>query len=242
MQVRMAGLTRTSTGRYVGRKVLPPDVREAYARAYGPKFEAKFSLPSTTREQDAKLAFTNWLSEVEARSKAIRGGKPIARVTKAGAGPWQLFEAWATAVQAAPSTISRWRSIFQSLENLFGDRTISEDDARQWARGLVSDKRTAVTVKVWINAARTVYTHAVDQQLAASNPFKVVKVTVPRKMITRESKAFTTDEIDWILSNAAIIEPVSTFGYAKRFVPWILAYSGARGSHNRRGVQIYQRQ
>ena len=64
LTIRMAGLSRTHTGRYVGRKVIPPDVRQEYARRFGPRREAKFSLPSTTDEAKAKedLAKDNQLA------------------------------------------------------------------------------------------------------------------------------------------------------------------------------------
>ena len=33
---------------------------------------------------------------------------------------------------------------------------------------------------VWVNAAKTVFTWAVDERLIANNPFTQVKITVPR--------------------------------------------------------------
>jgi site-specific recombinase XerD len=91
--------------------------------------------------------------------------------------PWALFEAWLTAKQPAKSTVQRWRAVFLDLQEKFHTREISEDAAREWARGLVTADRTAGTVmRIWLSAAKTVYTFAVEQGLIESNPFKAVKV------------------------------------------------------------------
>ena len=49
MAFRMAALVRsTKSGEYTARKGIPKDVREAYARLYGPRWEALFKLPAGT--------------------------------------------------------------------------------------------------------------------------------------------------------------------------------------------------
>jgi predicted metal-dependent hydrolase len=82
---------------------------------------------------------------------------------------------------------------------------------------------------VWVNAAATVYRWAKDQRLIGSNPFAVVKVTVPRKVRNRENDAFTAEEAQTILRAAAAIRDTKRVSSAaKRWVPWLCAYSGAR--------------
>jgi hypothetical protein len=68
----MATLTRSKSGAYSARKVIPKDVQDEYERLYGPRWEAKLSLPADTRPQDAKARFAEWLSEVETRIRAGR--------------------------------------------------------------------------------------------------------------------------------------------------------------------------
>jgi len=77
-------------------------------------------------------------------------------------------------------------------------------------------------------ACRTVFAWAVGQRLLAHNPFKEVRITVPRKARKREDKAFSPEEAKVILSAALAIEPKTKAQAAKRWVPWLCAYSGAR--------------
>ena len=43
---------------------------------------------------------------------------------------------------------------------------------------------------VWVVAARTVFAWAVDRKHVKQNPFKTVRVSVPRKKVSRAHKAF----------------------------------------------------
>jgi hypothetical protein len=45
-RVRMTALTRNKSGDYVARKVIPKDVRQAYAKLYGAGWEARLTLPA----------------------------------------------------------------------------------------------------------------------------------------------------------------------------------------------------
>jgi hypothetical protein len=144
---------------------------------------------------------------------------------------WQLFEAWVRARQPAASGVNRWRCVFIDLEQRFKSANdITEDDAREWSRQLVTAKRKARTVNdVWINAARTIFEWAKRERLISSNPFTGLKVTEPRRVEHRETKAFTADEWATILKAASAIRSLqTTFQGAQRWVPWLCAYSGAR--------------
>ncbi len=57
------------------RKGIPKDVRDDYQRLYGPRWEAKLSLPPGMRPQDAKVRTSEFIAEVESRIEAIRAGK-----------------------------------------------------------------------------------------------------------------------------------------------------------------------
>jgi integrase len=76
------------------------------------------------------------------------------------------------------------------------------------------------------------------------NPFGTVHIDVPRKSRNRESKAFTADELRTILMAAlAIGEPQSKAQAAKRWIPWLLAYTGARAGEitQLRGIDVIER-
>jgi integrase len=130
------------------------------------------------------------------------------------------------------------------MQEQFKDVEITEDEARQWALSLITPKRTAVTVAdIWIGAARRVFAWAKGQKLVADNPFKEIKITVPRKSLTREGKSFTEAEAQTILRAALAIDDQETFAGAQRWIPWICAYSGARAGEitQLRGQDIEQR-
>ncbi len=152
-----------------------------------------------------------------------------ALATRVEHGPWALFEQWIKEAKPAVATVNRWRAVFLDLQARFGQRDISEDEAREWARGLVTAERSADTVAgIWVSSARRIYKWAVEQKLANGNPFANIKITVPDKAIVRD-KAFTDDEAATILRAARAIEPGrNTYKGAQRWVPWLCAYSGAR--------------
>lgn len=161
--------------------------------------------------------------------------------------PWKLFEAWVRAREPAEATVARWRGVFLDLDEKFSgaDEPLNEDTAQAWAREKVTPERAAVTVRdIWVNAARTVYEWAKGQRLVGSNPFAAVVVTVPRKIRTRDNKAFTADEAQTILRAAMNITDTKRMSNAaKRWVPWLCAYSGARVGEvtQLRGIDIAQR-
>jgi integrase len=71
-------------------------------------------------------------------------------------------------------------------------------------------------------------TWAIGKKLVTRNPFTGWRITVPKKVSTRETKAFTDEESNAILKAALAIEPCTKGDAAKRWTPWLAAYSGAR--------------
>ncbi len=105
------------------------------------------------------------------------------------------------------------------------------DEAQHWARSLVTDKRSAYTVKnTWVSAPCAVLGWALDEKLISTNPFADVSIRVPKKVINREEgKAFSDKEQQAVLKAAlAIKDTESPIKAAYRWVPWLCAYSGAR--------------
>jgi integrase len=175
-------------------------------------------------------------------------GRKIARPTGTTS-PWQLFEAWVKARQPAASGITRWRVVFLDLERHFESKSadeISEDDAREWSRQLVTTERSARTVNdVWLTAARTVFGWAEKEQLIALNPFRRLRVTEPRRVKHRETDAFMPEEWATILRAASAVgTPRTNFQGAQRWVPWLCAYSGARPGEitQLRGMDLQKRE
>lgn len=152
----------------------------------------------------------------------------------AGAGCWELFDAFVNATKPAPKTVSRWRAVFLEMQREFGDvgaDGITEDAARAWVHGLISEKRQASTVReIWLSASRRVFSWAREHKRVRQNPFAEVKVDVPRKTQTREDgRSFTDAEANTILKACLSYKKPSTpTERARRWVPWLCAYSGAR--------------
>jgi integrase len=166
-----------------------------------------------------------------------------------GLTPWLLFERWVECKRPARATVDRWRGVFLRLDQDFssnGAASITPDEAQEWAGKLISEERTARTVRdVWVVAARTVFAWAADQKLAPKNPFANVQVSVPRKNRSRETKAFRAEEVETILRAASAVTDTSRASHgARRWVPWLCAYTGARVGEitQLRGADVVQQE
>ncbi len=150
-----------------------------------------------------------------------------------GETPWQLFESWASERQPAISTIESWRPVFRAMEGHFKERSaasISPDEAQQWITSLVTTSRSARTVRdTWIAASKTVFGWAAKHKHIPRNSFLGVAVTVRKRVRNRETQAFRPQEWRTILkASLAITDTSKPSEAAKRWVPWICAYTGAR--------------
>jgi integrase len=151
----------------------------------------------------------------------------------AGMDPLQLWEAFVTSVNLAPTTVSRWRAVFVKLNADFPGTSIgalNPDQARTWVAGLVNETRSADTVSsVWIPAARRVFGWAEQNKRIAVNPFTEARVEKSKKVARREGQWFTDDEIAVILRACSrYTQPKTATQRARRWVMWLCAYSGAR--------------
>ena len=161
--------------------------------------------------------------------------------------PWSLFERWIAKAKPASSTVNRWRGVFLRLQSDFPNisaAALPPEQMQEWANRLIDSDRSAGTVAhIWVGAARTVFAWAIDEKLISRNPFTGWRVKVPKKIRMRETKSFTDGEIETILSTALAIEVRSKTDAAKRWCPWLAAYSGARMGEltQLRGVDIVER-
>jgi integrase len=157
-----------------------------------------------------------------------------------------LFQAWARAVQPATSTVDRWSAVFNAADEHFPDAVdIEFASAKAWMNSLINEERSAHTVAtVWRTALKTVFTWGIVERLVKSNPFRDVRISVPRKNVERETKAFSQNEAKIILAASLTCDDRKSFDErARRWVPWICAYSGARAGEitQLRGIDIQQR-
>jgi integrase len=156
---------------------------------------------------------------------------PQAQQRATGLTPEDLFEAWVKARQPAPSTIESWRVVFKALAKGFPDRSaasIKADEAQQWLDGLITEERSAFTVRnTWQRATKTVYKWGAKRKLTG-NPFAETIVDVPRRKQLRPKSLYEREQ-KVILGAAYHIGEISNPDRAaRRWVPWLLAYTGAR--------------
>jgi integrase len=154
----------------------------------------------------------------------------------AGWNAWQAFEAWVAERKPAGSTVNRWRAVFENLNAAHDGKDVSlytGDDAVAWKDSLVVEERSTRTVnEIWLSAAHRVFGWVKAQKKIATNPFDGVKVAGSAKPLKTRSDDFSDAEIKIILN--ACLKPQSPRLGAKlrsayRWVPWICAYTGARG-------------
>jgi integrase len=148
----------------------------------------------------------------------------------------ELFRAWVAERQPAPATTNRWRSVFLALEREFPKRdvaTITEAEARSWRDTLVTDKRSAQVVNgTWLRSAKLVFAWAHADKKISLDPFEKVALlatkAAPPKLRDRD---FTDPEWQTILADTLQLMPKRMAAHnaaARRWVPWLSAYSGAR--------------
>lgn len=134
MSVRITSLQRCKTsGSWKARKAIPAAIRDAYAEAFGPKHEAKFSAPAELSERDAKNVFAEWHAEIESRFKGLRdkaagkGQKLSHRERYALIGVWHE---WFAGQHGTPGKVSDWEAYtdqhtaaLQAICQRFADET-----------------------------------------------------------------------------------------------------------------------
>lgn len=168
-----------------------------------------------------------------APAKAVRkkGGEVLLMPT---------FEAYATAQGISEGVRREWRKYIQSLIGFVGHddaRRLTRDDVVAWRDHLqVTPMRNGalrkpVTVRdKYITALRCTLTWAKEEKRLEENVAADVRVRIPKEAKTRD-KDFTMDEAKAILQ-ASLEAPTgrlsAPYVRARRWIPWLCAYSGAR--------------
>jgi integrase len=145
-----------------------------------------------------------------------------------------LFKSYAKEAQLSHATVKRWSPVLDRLIGHLGHddaAAISRADVVAWKDVLLDGGMKNITVRdVYLAATKATLQFAADQGQLAENPAKDVKVRVRKKVKERE-KGFDGKEAETIL--AATLRPFSRLisiemRAARRWVPWIAAYTGAR--------------
>lgn len=150
----------------------------------------------------------------------------------------ELLAGWELESRAAgvtDKTVSEYKSVLTRFVAFIehGDATrITPHDVIRWKDKRLADGRSPKTVKdVDLSAMKSVFGWGVRNHKLASNPAQGVTLKVGKKARERD-KGFTDDEAEAILKaslgySGAAQEHARTAA-AKRWLPWLCAYSGAR--------------
>jgi integrase len=169
------------------------------------------------------------------RSMAIPSTVSPSVLRTSGLTAWSAFQLWIEERKPAPSSVNRWRAVFSALRETFGDRdlvSITPEEVQEWIEGLTTEDRSAHVVNdVWLRAARTVGQWAVTRKRLPSNPFSGATVALPKRPPKLREREF--HEAEWRIILKATLEPPPARmepynASARRWVPWICAYTGLR--------------
>ncbi|KEO86025.1 hypothetical protein EH30_09245 [Erythrobacter sp. JL475] len=152
----------------------------------------------------------------------------------------ELFEAYVAESQPAPATRKAWQSCLNSLIEHLGHEDanrVSRADIVAWKDGLLAPEggrppRSQRTVSAkYLAAAKTVFGWGERNLRIKENPAAKVSVSVPSRVQLRDEPGLSDAEANLILGaslNAFPDKRSRLRGYARRWVPWLCAYSGAR--------------
>jgi integrase len=172
---------------------------------------------------------------------AGHGENPVGRSS-----PLDVFEHYAKESKLTPATVKRWRPVVARVQkenpHISG---ITPEWCIQWKNKLVESGLSNNTIRNgYLASMRSLCNWAVSNKEMASNPFKDVTVKADKKKKMRQ-QGFTDAEARAILT--ATHEPApDTFSpqhaAARRWVPWLCAYLGARVGEigQLRGMDIKQ--
>lgn len=145
-----------------------------------------------------------------------------------------LFERYAETGAASPVVISKWRpKVLSLIEHLGHDDAarVTRADLTGWVASLVAKGLAKKTITgQYLAAVRLTLSIAHDDGLIPDNPAKGLTVRAPKAAKLR-SRDLSETGARTILKAALEAPPETlapTHALARRWVPWIMAYTGAR--------------
>jgi len=152
-----------------------------------------------------------------------------------------LYDLYVGQLNHSPGTIKRWRPKYAQFEEFIAPKAwhqATKQDVIAWMDELLKPKKfpdrapvKPITVRdVHFAALRALYAFLAERDWG-ENPFAGVRVRMPKYEEQTRDKDLTEDEAKVILR--AALEPQSDrmtqeYRDAHKWVPWILAYTGAR--------------
>ncbi|MBX7482331.1 DUF6538 domain-containing protein [Qipengyuania qiaonensis] len=170
----------------------------------------------------------------------LRAGNKALEAQRQGSGKalsiFGLFDRYAASGSANPNTARRWRNrVEQLVEHLGHDdaRRVTRADLNGWTAALVAKGLEGKTVRDgYLPAIRVAFAVAYEDGDIPTNPASGLKVRAPKPTKLRE-RELTDDEAATILRGSLQPQPKRLspeHALARRWVPWLCAYTGARVS------------
>ena len=255
LQMRiMNHLRKTSDGTWEVRIVVPPD-----ARAVIGKNNLTKRLGRVTASEANRLG-ASVVADFQGRIAAARAGD-ISRAPPPEQSPTlpqqppvryvslrALFDGYVAERQPAASSVKRFRGVIERfIKDLGHDNAarVTADDVVAWKVSLQESLSGKTVKEVYLSALKVVFNWAVENRKVIANPAQGISVRFPKKKYVR-SQEFTDDEAEKILYAALTNwsdELPRHYQRARRWVPWICAYSGARVGEvtQMRGCDVFER-
>lgn len=187
------------------------------------------------KERDAEIAELRLaLGVLKAGNERLGIGGEPPRSTGAALSLSALFERYAATGTANPKTVAKWRARVANLVAFLGHedaRRVTRADLNRWIEALVGKGLTKKTVRDgYLPAISVTFGVAHDDGAIPTNPASGIKVKAPKAVKLRE-RDLTDDEAQTILRVALGSQPPrldARHALARRWVPWLCAYTGAR--------------
>lgn len=159
--------------------------------------------------------------------------KPATKAPKAAVSITDLFERYGKSGSANLRTVSKWRPHVRSFVQHLGhdDATrVTRGDLNRWVEALVARGLAKATITdSYVPAVRVALAIAFEDELIPANPASGLKVRAPKAVQTQD-RDHSTEAAETILR--ATVGPHGAVSgrhsLARRWVPWICAYTGAR--------------
>ncbi|MET4449492.1 hypothetical protein ABIB75_007806 [Bradyrhizobium sp. GM2.2] len=131
-------------------------------------------------------------------------------------------------------TAERWRPVVEQFIKFMGHRDlarVTQHDAVRWRNHKLKEVSPKSVRDVWLAAPRSICTHMINELKLDSNPFAGIKVDGVKAWKEDDERGFDEPQVLTILTGTLatpshLISP--EMKAARRWVPWICAYTGAR--------------
>ena len=151
-----------------------------------------------------------------------------------------IFDGYVAERKPSAATVKAWRRFLRHLSEFLDSKpaaSVTADDVIRWKDHLLQQPkkdgqpRASKTVReTYLAAAKTVFAWAKENRKVAENPVTGITVRAGKRIKLRE-RGFTNDETQVILKATLAPAPerlTPRSALARRWVPWLCAYSGAR--------------